>query len=90
MSIICLKLRFRGDKTFCIYFRCYQFFIIRKNKYQYRLIGFDKTWQTADESRRAAYTNVPAGNYWLEVRSGRENEWNEVGFRLPIQIIPPF
>ncbi len=75
---------------FAFTFASINFSLSEKNKYQYRLIGFDKTWQTTDESRRAAYTNVPAGNYWLEVRSGRENQWNEVGFRLHIQIIPPF
>ncbi|HEY4555147.1 MAG TPA: GGDEF domain-containing protein, partial [Lysobacter sp.] len=36
---------------------------------QYRLVGYDRSWQTADPFNRSArYTNLPPGDYTFEVR----------------------
>ena len=47
------------------------------NRYEYKLDGFDKNWIAADATRRLArYTNLPPGNYMLELRgSNRQGNW---------------
>jgi len=63
-----------------------------KNRYQYKLVGFDEHWINADASQRfATYTNLPGGNYVLKVRAcNSEGVWNKKGVELHIIITPPF
>lgn len=49
----------------------------KKNKYQYKLEGFDKEWISADQLR-VNYTNLAPGSYVLKVR---ESENKQVGRR---------
>ncbi len=62
----------------------------QKNEYAYRLRDFDKDWVYLNNRHSASYTNVPPGDYVLEIKSGREGRWYEPGVRLGIHIIPPF
>ncbi|MCC6460591.1 MAG: histidine kinase [Saprospiraceae bacterium] len=78
------------DNFFAIGFSSTQFLQPEKNRFQYRLSGFDADWVTANESRRAAYTNVPPGRYWFELRTGREGRWDTVGYRLAVYVRPAF
>ncbi|NUO02300.1 MAG: histidine kinase, partial [Saprospiraceae bacterium] len=61
-----------------------------KNTYAYRLSGFQENWTDNGKLRRAAFTNVPPGNYVFEVKSGREGLWNAPGLRVNIRILPPY
>ncbi len=61
-----------------------------KTEYAYRLQGFDANWRKNGHRHVASYTNVPPGDYVLEVKSGIEGRWNTPGMRLPIHIAPPF
>ena len=63
-----------------------------KNKFQYKMEGFDKDWINADASQRfASYTNLPGGSYTLRVRAcNGDGVWNEKGVSLYIIIKPPF
>lgn len=45
----------------------------KKNKYQYRLEGFDKEWIPADQMR-VNYTNLAPGNYVLKVRESENKQ----------------
>ncbi len=58
------------------------------NRYQYRLAGFDKDWLQVDADHRvASYTNLPPGDYVLEVRgSNRRGQWSPHGLRLQVQV----
>jgi signal transduction histidine kinase/ligand-binding sensor domain-containing protein/DNA-binding response OmpR family regulator len=61
-----------------------------KNQYTYRLRGFNDDWVNAGRRRNVTYTNLPAGNYVLEVKaSNSDNIWNEKGAELNISILPP-
>lgn len=61
-----------------------------KNQYSYRLKGFEKDWVNAGRRRNVTYTNLPAGNYTLEVKaSNSDNIWNDKGAALKITILPP-
>ncbi len=54
-------------------------------QYKYRLLGFDQEWLDAGKSRRVSYTNLPAGNYQLQVIAGNnDNIWSDPGLSLNI------
>lgn len=61
-----------------------------KNRYAYRLEGFDPDWVDAGDRRYANYTNLPAGSYTFRVRgSNNDGVWNEAGIALPLRVNPP-
>lgn len=58
-------------------------------KYKYRLLGFDQAWLDAGKSRRATYTNLPAGMFQLQIIAGNsDNVWSEPGYTLDIIVKP--
>jgi len=58
-------------------------------KYKYRLVGFDQQWIDAGKSRRATYTNLPAGSYQLQIIAGNNDDiWSEHGLSLDIVVNP--
>ncbi len=61
-----------------------------KNKYRYKLEGFDKQWIDAGTRSDAVYTNLPSGNFVFRVQASNvDGYWNESGDSLAIQITPP-
>ena len=62
----------------------------QRNRFAYRLDGYDRGWTPADATRRvAAYTNLPPGSYLLQVRgSNRDGVWTEPPLTLPIDVLP--
>ncbi|HMQ49477.1 MAG TPA: two-component regulator propeller domain-containing protein [Saprospiraceae bacterium] len=78
------------DNFFQIEFSSKNFDQAAKNEYAHRLIGLDKDWVLIQNRHTISYTNVPPGAYTLEIKSGRESHWNEVGLRLNISISPPY
>ncbi len=60
-----------------------------RNRYAYRLEGYDKDWINTDFTRRiAAYTNLSPGDYYLHLRgSNREGIWSEPEMRVPIRVV---
>lgn len=58
-------------------------------KYKYRLLGFDQEWIDAGKSRRATYTNLPAGNFQLQIIAGNSDDvWSEPGLSLDVVVKP--
>jgi signal transduction histidine kinase/ligand-binding sensor domain-containing protein len=71
-------------------FAALDFHAPQKNRYAYRLEGFDKDWVEAGDRRYASYTNLPAGSYTFRVRgSNNDGVWNEAGLALPLRVAPP-
>jgi signal transduction histidine kinase/ligand-binding sensor domain-containing protein len=64
----------------------------RKNRYAYKLAGFDPDWIRVEGARREAiYTNLPPGHYRFQVKaSNNDGIWNEPGATLDITITPPW
>lgn len=62
-----------------------------KNKYAYRLEGFDKDWNIVGASqRRAVYSSLKGGSYRLMIKaSNSDGVWGEVQ-TLAIESSPPF
>jgi diguanylate cyclase (GGDEF)-like protein len=61
-----------------------------RNRYSYRLEGFDSDWIETEPSRRlAAYTNLLPGDYSLRLRgSNREGLWTANVLTVPIRVLP--
>ncbi|WP_185964565.1 hybrid sensor histidine kinase/response regulator transcription factor [Aliikangiella marina] len=64
----------------------------KKIKYAYRLSGWDEDWIYTDHTNRiATYTNIPDGEYQLEVKStDKSGNWREDIKSLKLTISPPF
>jgi ligand-binding sensor domain-containing protein len=63
-----------------------------KNKYKYKLEGFDKDWtETTAKKRYASYSNLSGGNYTFRViASNGDNIWNNKGLSIKLIVTPPF
>ncbi|WP_343328680.1 hybrid sensor histidine kinase/response regulator transcription factor [Polaribacter staleyi] len=63
-----------------------------KNKFKYRLEGFDSDWQNTTSSKRfAAYTNLAPGNYRFNVKSSNNDGlWNNDYTSIALHIETPF
>lgn len=62
-----------------------------KNEYAYFLDGFEKDWNFVGSKRAATYTNLPAGDYVLNVKSAdRGGVWSKKPLQLHITVLPPF
>lgn len=61
-----------------------------KNRYAYKLEGFDDDWREVGDQRSALYTNLNAGTYTFRVRgSNNDGVWNEEGASVVIKQLPP-
>jgi signal transduction histidine kinase/ligand-binding sensor domain-containing protein/DNA-binding response OmpR family regulator len=62
-----------------------------KNRYKFKLIGFDKEWNESGFKTSATYTNLDPGQYTFSViASNNDHVWNNNGLQLQIKILPPF
>ena len=61
-----------------------------RNRYAYKLDGFDADWLAADAAHRiVAYTNLAPGRYTLRLRaSNRDGQWGERELALPLRVLP--
>ncbi len=85
-----INLSYRQN-AFSIFYSALNFSIPEKNKYKYILVGFDKDWVEAGNSRVANYMNLKPGSYTFRVTgSNNDGIWNETGASVKIHIEPPF
>ncbi|MDE2276186.1 MAG: diguanylate cyclase, partial [Burkholderiales bacterium] len=61
-----------------------------RNRYAYRLLGYDQDWIETDAAHRlASYTNLPPGDYTLQLRgSNRDGRWSQRDLALPLRVLP--
>jgi CheY-like chemotaxis protein/signal transduction histidine kinase/ligand-binding sensor domain-containing protein len=80
------------ESMFSLRFSALHFADPSRNRYRYRLEGFDQDWVETDSSNRmATYTNLDPGQYKFCVKaSNNTGVWNEAGISLPITIIPEY
>lgn len=85
-----IKLSYK-ENAFSFEFVALDFTIPEKNRYAYRLEGFDIDWvYTTSDKRFAAYTNLSPGEYIFRVKgSNNDGVWNEAGTSIKIIIKPP-
>ncbi len=80
------------ENMFSVEFAALDYFQPVKNKFRYKLEGFNTSWIESDAGiRKASYTNLNPGTYVLHViASNNDGYWNETGATLKIRILPPF
>jgi signal transduction histidine kinase/ligand-binding sensor domain-containing protein/DNA-binding response OmpR family regulator len=62
-----------------------------RNKYAYKMEGFDNGWSLVEGKREATYTNLDPGKYIFKVKgSNYDGKWNEEGRSLVLFISPPW
>jgi len=78
-----------GQNIFTIDFLALSYIQPQRNKYAYKLEGFEKDWNYVNIPS-ATYTNLPSGKYKFLVKgSNNDGLWNEVPASLEIHILPP-
>ena len=62
-----------------------------KNRFEYKLEGFDNEWIRTQEKTHVDYNNLPPGEYTFRIKaSNNDNYWNNEGDSLSLLITPPF
>ncbi|MET0085568.1 MAG: two-component regulator propeller domain-containing protein [Sedimenticola sp.] len=80
------------DQVISFEFAALNFQAPEKNRYRYRLEGFEETWNEATSDRRfVTYTNLDPGNYIFRVTgSNNDGVWNEEGDAIRLTVTPPW
>lgn len=79
------------DNVFSLRYAALSYSTPEKNKYAYKLEGFDNAWNYVGGQTKATYTNLPAGTYTFRVKAcNNDGIWNKTGAKLTIIIHPPF
>ena len=86
-----LTLSYR-ESVFSFEFAALSYANSQKNRYRYKLEGFEPSWnEVGSKQRLATYTNLDPGRYVFRVQgSNSDGVWNEEGVSLPIRITPPW
>ncbi|MDO6492713.1 MULTISPECIES: two-component regulator propeller domain-containing protein [unclassified Cellulophaga] len=86
-----IKLKY-SENNFSFEFAALHYAASRKNKYAYKLEGFDKDWiYTTSKNRYATYTNLEPGSYVLKIKaSNNDYIWDETPIELKIDVTPPW
>ncbi len=60
------------------------------SQFAYRLAGFEEQWNYVGTQRFGRYTNLPGGEYTLQIRgTNQDGIWNEAGTSVDIKVTPP-
>lgn len=62
-----------------------------KNRFAYKLEGFDSDWNDLGNRNFVTFTNLRGGDYVLRVKAANnDGVWNEAGIAVNLQVTPPF
>jgi signal transduction histidine kinase/ligand-binding sensor domain-containing protein/DNA-binding response OmpR family regulator len=80
------------DKNFTINFSALSYIHPEKNRYRYKLKGFDEDWlETKNGIGSATYSNLNQGTYqFIVYASNNDNVWSSKPLILEVVILPPF
>lgn len=74
-----------GDYLLELSFSALNYDSPEKNRYEYKLEGFDEGWRVAKSTEPVVYTNLDAGNYIFKVKAANnDGVWNKEGTSLKI------
>lgn len=77
------------QNSFSIGFSLLEFSFTNRNQYAYKLEGFNDSWQTIGNERKATFTNVEPGRYLLRVKaSNSDGQWTTEDKTLYIRVHP--
>ena len=79
------------QNQFTIEFAALDFISSNRNRYKYKLEGYDSEWISLGNTRAVTFRNLRAGDYVFKVKSANNyNFWNENATELAITVKPPF
>lgn len=81
-----------GQRSFAVEFSALDYSDPSRNRYRYRLHGFDRDWvETGSNYRVATYGNLWPGTYELEVQgSNRNGVFSPNVLRVPVRVLPAY
>lgn len=80
-----------SDNMISFEFAAMDFTSPEKNRYRYRLEGFDPDWVQSGYTHAATYTNLDPGTYTFSVLgSNSDGVWNEAGKSIQLVVLPPW
>ncbi|MEO0422267.1 MAG: EAL domain-containing protein [Pseudomonadota bacterium] len=59
-----------------------------ENRYEYRLVGFDRDWNTVGPLNQATYTNLDAGSYVFQVRAANSDGVWSGSRSIDVRVLP--
>lgn len=79
------------DKVITFEFAALNYILSEKNRFAYRLKGFDDIWRDIGNQRLITFTNLDPQTYILEIK-GTNNDgiWNDKAKTIQLIITPPF
>jgi diguanylate cyclase (GGDEF)-like protein len=81
-----LRLGFR-DKVLGLEFAALDFAAPERNRFAYKMEGFDPDWVPLSGRRSITYTNLSPGRYTFRLRAANaDGRWNEEGLSLPVEM----
>ncbi len=81
-----------NQKHFEFEFASLDYLSPQKNRYAYRLLGYQSEWiETDAEHRSVSYSNLWPGDYTLQIRgSNHQGRWSTDQISIPIIVLPQF
>ncbi|HEY0178326.1 MAG TPA: two-component regulator propeller domain-containing protein, partial [Dokdonella sp.] len=80
-----------ADRVVRFEFAALDFAAPERNRFAYRLQGFDDHWIEAGTRHDATYTNLDAGRYAFEVRaSNHDGYWSDHAATIALRVMPPW
>jgi signal transduction histidine kinase/ligand-binding sensor domain-containing protein/DNA-binding response OmpR family regulator len=76
------------QSSFTFEFTALNFISTKKNKYAYKLEGFDKDWNYVGNQRTASYRYLPAGDYEFKVKATENHDWPETFASMHVTVLP--
>jgi diguanylate cyclase (GGDEF)-like protein len=79
-----------SQRSFSVEFSALDFSEPARNRYSYRLKGFDSEWiKTGSDFRVASYSNLSPGKYQLQVRAtNRAGQWSANEMDIDVKVLP--
>jgi signal transduction histidine kinase/ligand-binding sensor domain-containing protein len=76
------------ENRFAFEFSAMHYGDVRRNRFRYRLQGYDEEWQEIDATRRvAAYTNLPPGRYRFDLLAANSSGvWQETPTSISLRL----
>lgn len=85
-----LKLSY-ADRFFSFEFAALDYTNPAKNRYRYKMEGFDDEWVESGSRRYASYTNLDPDSYVFKVQgSNNDGLWSSNVASIKIEVVPPF
>jgi signal transduction histidine kinase/ligand-binding sensor domain-containing protein/CheY-like chemotaxis protein/HPt (histidine-containing phosphotransfer) domain-containing protein len=81
-----------ADSVFSLEFSALHYAAPQRNRFAYKLEGFDQDWVSTTAAKRfATYTNLDPGAYVFKVRAAnKDGIWSDNPATLAITILPPY